>query len=189
MDARAPIQASRFTRIPFAMTVLMLPGSWLTVKKPAPGPTMTPSSTVIPPSDIIVRLWLKKTFLPRWTWLAQSILNEGVTKAPSSSPPRSSRSSSRILSLSDGFVGSIRQQMIERVERHAGVRDESLAGLDEQRSNVLRHFLGETPLMVYRLWVEGGKKIPLTEATNLAVALTCRGMDGYLEATGTLHEL
>jgi AcrR family transcriptional regulator len=83
-----------------------------------------------------------------------------------------------------GGYGSIRQQMIERVEERAGVRNEPLAGLDAQRSDVLHRFLGETPLMVYRLWVEGGKQIPLTEAADLAVALTCKGMDGYLEATG-----
>ena len=64
------------------------------------------------------------------------------------------------------------------------MRSVRLAGLDEQRSDILHHFLGETPLMVYRLWVEGGKRIPLTEAADLAVALTCKGMDGYLDATG-----
>ena len=83
-----------------------------------------------------------------------------------------------------GGYGSIRQQMIEQVEERAGVRSVRLAGLDEQRSDILHNFLGETPLMVYRLWVEGGKRIPLTEAADLAVALTCKGMDGYLDATG-----
>lgn len=86
-----------------------------------------------------------------------------------------------------GGYGWVRQQMIERVEERAGVRDEPLAGLDAQRSNILHRFLGETPLMVYRLWVEGGKQIPLTEAADLAVALTCKGMDGYLAATGALR--
>jgi len=83
-----------------------------------------------------------------------------------------------------GGYGSIRQQMIEQVEERAGVKGIPLAGLDARRSDMLQHFLGETPLMVYRLWVEDGKQIPLTEAADLAVALTCKGMEGYLDATG-----
>lgn len=83
-----------------------------------------------------------------------------------------------------GGYGHIRQQMIEKVMAQTGTAGERLAGLDVYRSDILRNFLGETPLRVYRLWVEGGKHIPLTEAADLAVALTCKGMDGYLKATG-----
>lgn len=69
-------------------------------------------------------------------------------------------------------------------EAHAGTKGQRLAGLDPQRSTILRTFLGQIPLMVYRDWVEGGKTIPLTEVADLAVALTCHGTEGYLEATG-----
>ncbi len=86
------------------------------------------------------------------------------------------------ITCATGGYADIRRQMIERVMVRIGAAGQRLAGLDECRSDILRRFLGETPLMVYRLWVEGGKRIPLAEVADLAVALTCRGMDGYLEA-------
>lgn len=65
---------------------------------------------------------------------------------------------------------STRAEMIEAVmARHEG---EATADL---RRDILLAYVRESTLAIYRQWVSGGKRLPVEELTELAVALVCKG--------------
>ena len=49
--------------------------------------------------------------------------------------------------------------------------------------SVLIAFVRESTLAVYRQWIADGKRLTPTEVADLAVALVCRGTEGYNNAS------
>ncbi|WP_455537994.1 TetR/AcrR family transcriptional regulator [Terrisporobacter sp.] len=79
-----------------------------------------------------------------------------------------------------GAYGYIRDQMISRV--NAG-RDNypELQKLPQAEQEIIRTFLSESLLAIYRNWIEGGKKLPVEEIIKLTTDLLVDGVKRYID--------
>ena len=75
----------------------------------------------------------------------------------------------------------IREYVIREIMDSVWSRDPSQENKDAFRYQVLYAFWNNTVLTIYRQWIESGKTTPLEEVIELAIELTCSGLNGALE--------
>ncbi len=78
-----------------------------------------------------------------------------------------------------GAYTHIRQQMISKVNATQDSYPE-LQKLPQADQEVIRTFLGESLLAIYRNWIEGGKKLPVEKVISLTTNLLVDGVKRYM---------
>lgn len=76
-----------------------------------------------------------------------------------------------------GNYSYIRSQMIKNVMTSTWQSPKNPASTDKKQE-IMMAFMQAASLEIYRFWVQGGKKIPLNEITEIAVTLICKGING-----------
>ncbi len=79
-----------------------------------------------------------------------------------------------------GAYTHIRQKMIEQVNTgHDSYPELQKLPMEEQK--IVRTFLAESLLAIYRNWIEGGKKLPLERIIKLTTDLLVDGVKKYMD--------
>ncbi len=78
-----------------------------------------------------------------------------------------------------GSYSHIREQMIRKVNNNRDYYPE-LQKLPKDTQVIVRTFLAESLLSIYRKWIEGGKCVPLEEIIALTTELLTNGVKKYM---------
>ncbi|KIR03587.1 Transcriptional regulator, TetR family [Lachnospiraceae bacterium TWA4] len=79
-----------------------------------------------------------------------------------------------------GAYTHIRQQMIDKVNNNRDSYPE-LQKLSKEDQEIIRTFLSESLLAIYRNWIEGGKKLPVEKVIELTTSLLVDGVQRYMK--------
>lgn len=79
-----------------------------------------------------------------------------------------------------GAYTHIRQKMIEKVNASRDSYPE-LQKLPQEEQKIIRTFLSESLLAIYRSWIESGKRMPVEKIITLATDLLVNGVKKYMD--------
>ncbi len=79
-----------------------------------------------------------------------------------------------------GSYRHIREEMIKRVNADRDSYPE-LQKLSQEEQEIVRTFLGESLLAIYRNWIESGKKLPVEKVISLTTDLLVDGVKRYMK--------
>ena len=79
-----------------------------------------------------------------------------------------------------GTYTKIREQMIMKVSSDRDIYPE-LSGFPQAEQNMIRTFLAESLLAMYRTWIMDGKKIPVQRAIEITSEALIHGVKNYMK--------
>ena len=71
---------------------------------------------------------------------------------------------------------SVWNQVNQKIMHHRMETNRGAFGMEKYTENIIFAFYGSTSTLIYRQWVEDGKKLPLDELIDIATKLICDGM-------------
>lgn len=77
---------------------------------------------------------------------------------------------------------SVWSRINEKVMRHRMATNRGVFGVDEYRENLIFAYFGANSTLLYRQWVEDGKRLPLEDLIEMATKLICEGMAGVVKS-------
>lgn len=77
---------------------------------------------------------------------------------------------------------SVWSRINEKVMRHRMETNRGIFGVDEYRENLIFAYFGTNSTLLYRQWVEDGKRLPLEDLIEMASKLICEGMSGVVKS-------
>ena len=82
--------------------------------------------------------------------------------------------------LCSGSYQTIWNQINKKIMHHRMETNRGAFGMDEYAENLVFAFYGSNSSLLYRQWVEDGKKLPLEELIDIATKLICDGMSSVV---------
>lgn len=77
---------------------------------------------------------------------------------------------------------SVWSRINEKVMRHRMATNRGVFGVDEYRENLIFAYFGANSTLLYRQWVEDGKRLPLEDLIEMSTKLICEGMSGVVKS-------
>lgn len=77
---------------------------------------------------------------------------------------------------------SVWSRINEKVMRHRMETNRGVFGVDEYRENLIFAYFGANSTLLYRQWVEDGKRLPLEDLIEMSTKLICEGMSGVVKS-------
>lgn len=83
--------------------------------------------------------------------------------------------------LCSGSYRPFSDEVNRRVMEHRRKANRGAFGLDELSENLVFAYYGANSSLLYRQWVEDGKKLPLEDLIDVATKLICDGMSAFVK--------
>ena len=83
--------------------------------------------------------------------------------------------------LCSGSYRNISDQINEKIMAHRKKTNKGAFSNDDAYENIIFAYYGANSTVIYRQWVADGKKLSLSEVTDLAVNLVCYGLSSIMK--------
>lgn len=87
--------------------------------------------------------------------------------------------------ICNGSYQNVFASINKKIMQHRIADNRGAFGMDEYAENLIFTFYGTNSMILYRQWVEDGKKLPLEQLIEIATKLICNGMSSVMKDTGT----
>ncbi|MDO5397406.1 MAG: hypothetical protein Q4G33_05700 [bacterium] len=82
--------------------------------------------------------------------------------------------------ICSGSYQKFHEAVNRRIMEYRREANRGIFGMDELSENFIFSFYGANSTLLYRQWVEDGKKMPMEDAIQLATKLICNGMSSVV---------
>lgn len=77
---------------------------------------------------------------------------------------------------------SVWSRINEKVMHYRMSTNRGVFGVNEYKENLILAYFGANSILLYRQWVEDGKRLPLEDLIEMATKLICEGMSGVVKS-------
>lgn len=86
--------------------------------------------------------------------------------------------------LCSGSYQHVFDNINKKIMQHRIADNRGAFGIDEYAENLVFAFYGTNSIILYRQWVQDGKKLPLEQLIEVVTSLICNGMSNVVKDTG-----